>query len=208
MQEFFESTTGITVTIATAAVLLVIGIGAASKNRKMNVRTLVLSAMLVTLATVFSNFKLLHMPQGGSITLFSMLPVTLVGFLFGPVKGIVSAVAYGLIQMALGPYVIHPAQLVCDYLLAFGALGISGFLRSKKWGLVTGYLLAVAGRLFFTTLSGVVFFSETLGWDAIWYSLTYNAAYIGGEALLTAALLIAVVPLRRLLEATQRKYGE
>ena len=81
-----------------------------------------------------------------------------------------------------------------DYLLAFGAFGLSGLFTEKKAGLVKGYLAGIIGRWIFTTLSGWIFFAEYAweGWAPLPYSLVYNAIYIFSEAALT--LLILAIP--------------
>ena len=61
------------------------------------------------LAFVLSNIKFSKLPMGGSITLFSMLVACLPGFWFGPVVGIVTGVAYGLLNLIVDPYILFPA---------------------------------------------------------------------------------------------------
>ena len=46
--------------------------------------------------------------------------------------GIIAALAYGILQFITGPYVVHPAQVLLDYPLAFGALGLSGFFSKSN----------------------------------------------------------------------------
>ena len=104
-----------------------------SKERKITTKQMVFAAMAIALATVVATvIKLPSLPNGGSVTLFSMLLVTLVGYWYGPRVGIVAAVGFGILQFITGPYVVHPLQVVIDYPLAFGALGCSGFLAIKK----------------------------------------------------------------------------
>lgn len=151
--------------------------------------------MAIALATVIATaIKLPSLPNGGSVTLFSMLLVTLVGYWYGPVVGITAAVAFGILQFITGPYVVHPVQVVIDYPLAFGALGCSGFFSNKKNGLLKGYLAGVFGRFFFASVSGLIFytvyvdaFSENM--VAIWASLVYNMTYILPEAVVTVILI-------------------
>ena len=100
-----------------------------SKNKT---KQLVFSAMAIALATVISVvIKLPSLPNGGSTTLFSMLIVSLVGYWYGPATGLIAAFAYGVLQFITGPYVVHPAQVLLDYPLAFAALGLSGFFDIK-----------------------------------------------------------------------------
>lgn len=156
-----------------------------------NVKILVYCAMCIALATVTSMIKLFSFPTGGSITLCSMLFAMLPGFFFGPVVGIISGVAYGVLQFIMDPYVLTPVQAVLDYVFAFGAFGLSGFFANQKNGLRLGYLAACVGRFFFSFLSGWVFFGEYAweGWNPAAYSAVYNLIYIGAEAILTLIIL-------------------
>lgn len=165
---------------------------AKGKTQKLSVRQLVFCAAAIALGTVLSNIKLLHFPTGGSITLLSMLVICLPGCWFGLGAGLMSGVAYGILQLLIDPYVLFPAQLIVDYLLAFGALGLSGLFANAKNGVIKGYLAAVAGRYLFAVLSGWLFFGAYAweGWNPLAYSLVYNAIYIFTEAAITIILLL------------------
>lgn len=155
-------------------------------------KQLVFCAAAMALAMVTSNIKLYDPPFGGSITLFSMLFICLIGYWFGLRTGLMAACAYGILQLVTNPYIISIPQMLTDYLFAFGALGLSGVFAGKKHGLVKGYLLGVFGRFIFTFLSGMIFFgiyAADYGMSAPVYSFVYNGSYIGGEALLTVAVL-------------------
>lgn len=170
-----------------------------SKNKT---KQLVFSAMAIALATVISVvIKLPSLPQGGSTTLFSMLIVSLVGYWYGPATGLIAAFAYGILQFITGPYVVHPAQVILDYPLAFAALGLSGFFHNKKYGLITGFLVGAFGRFFFHMVSGLIFYTtyvDSLNGNvaAIWGSTVYNLSYILPEVILTLVLL-ALPPVRK-----------
>lgn len=165
---------------------------ARKKANRLSVRQLVFCAAAVALGTVLSNIKLFHFPTGGSITLLSMLVICLPGCWFGLGAGLMSGVAYGILQLLIDPYVLFPAQLIVDYLLAFGALGLSGLFVNAKNGVIKGYLAAVAGRYLFAVLSGWLFFGAYAweGWNPLAYSLVYNAIYIFAEAAITIILLL------------------
>lgn len=175
-----------------AALIAVAALG--NHRKKLSTKHLVFSAVAIALAFVTSNIKLFKMPMGGSITLFSMFFITLIGYWYGPVIGILTGVSYGLLQMFIDPYIVSLPQLLVDYPLAFGALGISGFFRNKKQSLITGYIAGVLGRYFFAVLSGVIFFGmyapETM--SPLTYSLAYNGGYLAAEAALT--IVVALIP--------------
>ena len=120
-----------------------------------------------------------------------MFFICLPGYWFGLGAGLTTAVAYGVLQLLFDPYVLFPMQLVVDYLLAFGALGLSGLFSHSRNGLIKGYLLGIFGRWVFTTLSGWIFFSSYAweGWHPIPYSMAYNGIYIGAEGAITVVIL-------------------
>ena len=156
----------------------------------------------IGLAFVLSNNKFLKLPMGGSITMFSMLVACLPGFWFGPVLGIISGVAYGLLNLIVDPYILFPAQVIVDYILAFAALGLSGFFSKSKYGLYKGYGLAIIGRYIFAVLSGCLFFGEyaaDYNMTPLPYSLAYNGIYIFAEALVTYVVLL-LPPVRTLMD--------
>jgi thiamine transporter len=161
------------------------------KKNHFSVKQLVFAGMCVALAMVTSMIKVWKMPMGGSITLFSMFFITFVGYLYGLRAGLTSALAYGLLQLIIDPYIVSVPQLVCDYLLAFGALGLSGLFSNAKHGMSKGYLTGILGRLFFSILSGIIFFGQYApeNMNPFTYSLAYNSIYIGAEAVLTLVVL-------------------
>ena len=177
------------------AVLIVIAV-VAGNNKKFSPKVLIFCAMAIALASVCSMIKLFKLPMGGSVTVFSMLFITIIGYFYGPLIGILGGIAYGLLEFIIDPYIISIPQVFVDYIFAFGALGISGFFSNKKNGLIFGYLAGIFGRFIFAVLSGVIFFGAYatdfgLGqFNSIVYSVLYNISYIGAEGIVTVILLI------------------
>ncbi len=164
----------------------------AKKGGKLTAKQLVFCAMSIALGTILSEIKIIDFPWGGSATLLSMLVICLPGYLFGLGAGLMTSIAYGVLQLLINPYVLFPMQLVLDYLLAFGALGLSGLFAGAKRGLLKGYLIGILGRYVFTVLSGWIFFAEYAweGWPVLPYSLVYNGIYIFAEGAITTAVLL------------------
>lgn len=166
---------------------------------------LVYSAICVALSLVLSVVKLFSMPQGGTVTACSMLFIVLVGYWFGPRAGILAGVVRGLSDLVIGAYIVHPVQLILDYPLAFGLLGVAGFVRNKKAGLYIGYCLGTIARWVASTLSGAIFFASyaPAGQSPFVYSGIYNASYIVPEMIIT--LLILCIPaLRHVIDKIKR----
>lgn len=165
------------------------------KSRTFTTRQLVFSSAAMALAIVTSMLKIFELPFGGSITLFSMLFIVLIGYWYGPKAGLMTGFAYGLLQFVLDPIFYSIPQMFVDYPLAFGALGLSGFFSNKKYGLWIGYVVGILGRFVFSYLSGLLFFAayaEGSGMSAPVYSLCYNGSYIGAEGIIT--LIVISIP--------------
>lgn len=156
-----------------------------------NTKKLIFSAMGIALATVTSYIKVWEMPMGGSVTLLSMLFICLIGYWFGPKYGILTGAAYGILQFIIDPYMLSLPQVILDYPLAFGALGLSGFFSNKKYGLQIGYIAGVAGRFICSLLSGVIFFASFApdGMNPWVYSALYQGSYLGAEGIITLILI-------------------
>ncbi len=183
------------------AVMLLLLLGACylsgrkqEKQGKSSISTkqLAFCSVAIALGMVTSCLKLFDAPYGGSVTLFSMLFICLIGYWFGLKTGLMAACAYGILQLIVDPYIISIPQMLTDYLFAFGSLGLSGLFAGKKHGLLKGYLFGVLGRFFFTFLSGMIFFgayATDWGMSVPVYSFAYNGSYIGAEAVLTIIIL-------------------
>ena len=194
-ENYFELTgAGYSVLIAIMILLLLVGclLSNVSGKKKFSTKALAFSAMAMALGMVTSMIKLIDMPMGGSVTLCSMLFICLIGYMFGLRTGLLTAIAYGFLQLVVDPYIISIPQMLTDYIFAFGALVLSGIFYGKKQGLIKGYLLGVLGRYFFAFLSGMIFFGSyaaSYNMSAPVYSLVYNGAYLGLEALITTVIL-------------------
>lgn len=189
------------VLIMLALLLLACFIGGSVKKLHFSTRQLVFSAMAIALSTVTSFIKLFDLPMGGSVTLLSMLFICLVGYWYGLGAGLMTAIAYGFLQLIIDPYIISFPQMLVDYIFAFGALGLSGLFSKAKNGLLKGYIAGVLGRYFFAFLSGMIFFgiyAADYGMSAPVYSLVYNGAYLAAEAVITI-IVISLPPVKTAL---------
>ena len=167
-------------------------------------------ALSVALAAVLNTLIVFRMPQGGSVAL-TMLPIVVVAIRRGPVAGVITGALYGCVDLAMNPYVVHPVQLLLDYPLAFGGVGLAGFwsspwIRRMRSGnvlsattlvLLPAVALGSAARYLMHVVSGFIFFSAFAppGQPVLAYSLIYNSYVVvsGAAAFATAAIVLPAV---------------
>lgn len=193
-------------------VLLVIVMAAimifSGRKNKWTPRDIAAAAMCVAMSFILSFIKLFEMPQGGSITPASLLPMLVYIVAFGPARGLVVGCAYGLLQLFQGAYVVHPMQLLVDYPMAFGALALGGVVNyiklPKALKLPVAVLLGYIGRYIMAVLSGVIFFAEYAGeQNALIYSIVYNISYLAPDC--AVCMAVSCIPGFNRLTAALRK---
>lgn len=150
---------------------------------KWTARMLANAAISIALASVLSYIRLYKLPQGGSITVASMLPIFMFAYAYGVGPGLFVGLAYGFVQwMQDGFWMLTPVEGVMDYLLAFAVLGLCGLCRKlpKQYALPVGCIVGALARAIVAITAGVIFFAENapVGQSAIVYSMGYNGLYL------------------------------
>ncbi|MDE6618192.1 MAG: energy-coupled thiamine transporter ThiT [Clostridiales bacterium] len=166
-----------------AAAIIVASIFLDRKSKPMDTRTITYAAVCVALSFALSYVRLFKMPMGGSITFASLLPLMLFAFMFGSRKGVVVGVIYGILQAVQDPWIIHPAQFALDYLVAFGAIGLTGCMRelgafksNMRAQFAVGVIIACALRFISHYFAGVFAFGSA-GLDYVKYGSVFANAY-------------------------------
>jgi thiamine transporter len=166
------------------------------------VRILTETIIMVALAGALYLIKIFTLPQGGSITLGSMVPIFLLALRRGARIGIIGGIAFGLVALVEDVYsgvevIFYPAQVILDYPLAFGLLGLSGLFKKIP---VLGVGVGIAARFCSHFVSGVLFFASyaPAGVSPYVYSALYNAGFLIPEFVITAALLIVLIRVKAL----------
>ncbi len=169
-------------------------------KQKWSTRMLANASLCIALSFILSYAKLYEMPQGGSVTLASMLPVFMFAYAYGVGPGMAVGFAYGLLQFVQGGWFVHPIQFLLDYPLAFAMLGFAGIARKlpDRWGMIPGILLGTFMRFLCAFLTGVFFWGEGAGeQNVLVYSAVYNGTYLIPESII--CIVIAMIPqIRRL----------
>ena len=149
----------------------------------MNTKKLVLSAMMISVATVLSVIQPFQLPFGGGITIASMMPVVLIGYMYGIRHGMFCGAIYGFLQMLLGSRVVaafflpgdsqmtvFAAVSVClmDYILAYTVVGLGGIFKGKiqndMLSVILGTVFSTGLRYIVHIISGAVFFGSWAEW--------------------------------------------
>lgn len=195
VQEIFKSPSSIAALIGMVLILIFL---IAVKKVKLNTKILVQIAIALALATVLKIFRVYHLPQGGSITLGSMIPILLIAMFYGPEVGFLTGFLYGIITLIMDPYILHPIQVLFDYPLPFMMLGLVGYFKDRK---IIGTIIAIFGRFVCHFISGVVFFGSFApeGMSPYIYSLLVNGIFLGIEGFI-CVLIIYLLPIKRLYE--------
>jgi thiamine transporter len=146
--------------------------------------------VFIALAGVLYAIPFFQLPQGGRVTLASMVPIFFVALRRGPKVGIVAGIAFGFVALVLDSFafVVNPVQVALDYPLAFGALGLAGFFRKSP---VLGVIVGVAGRFVCHFISGLVFFAmyAPAGEAPAIYSAVYNGSFLSIELVMSAVII-------------------
>ena len=144
--------------------------------------------VFVALATALSFIIIYTLPQGGAITAGSMVPILWLALRRGPKIGLFAGAVYGIIQLAVFPFIIDPIQGFMDYPLAFGVLGLAGFFRKQP---SIGVVMGITGRFLVHFISGVVYWApiyapELNPWV---YSAIYNGSYLVPELIVSGFII-------------------
>jgi thiamine transporter len=132
------------------------------------------------------------LPQGGSINL-GMVPIFWLALRRGPKIGIFAGAVFGVVDLAIEPFVVNPAQFVLDYPLAFACLGLAGFFRKlQAVGPVIGIVVGGTGRFLSHFVSGVIYFPNfaPTGMSPIVYSAIYNVTYMVPSIIICAFAIV------------------
>ena len=188
------------------AIVAVCGKG---EKKEFDSKSIAYAGVCIAMSFALSYIRIVKMPQGGSITAASLLPLMIYSYLFGVRKGVLAGLIYGFLQALQDTYIVHPMQFLLDYPVAFAGIGTAGLLRNCKKlenlpqvKFCLGAVVAGVLRFCSHVLSGVYAFSEYAGqtvidpttgeeiWEAMnpWvYTLSYNSII-----LIDAAIVVVI----------------
>jgi thiamine transporter len=145
--------------------------------------------VFVALSAALNSIKLYQLPYGGSVTLAGMVPILWLSLRRGPTIGTYAGIVLGLVVMVIEPFLYQPAQVLLDYPIAFGALGLAGFFKRRP---LIGVGAGMLGRFISHFISGIFFFymyAKDWGMDPVTYSIAYNGSYLLPEFIVSAVII-------------------
>lgn len=193
---------------------------------KKNTLALCEGGIMIALATVLAMLKLIDMPYGGSVTFAQMLPILIFAYRHGPKYGMGAALATSAIQLLLGlenfsylpitTFYAIIALALLDYIVAYSAFGIIGFLKNKlsqRNAFLVGALVASVIRYVCHVVSG---FTVWCGFEipsgaVLLYSIGYNATYMIPETIVLCAAafyLVSAIDFSKDVPARQKNLSD
>ncbi len=206
-EQFFSSFPGQILCVG-VIILLFTAIFFVTRKEKLSTKALTISAILIALAFVSNNFlPRWRLPNGGSVTVFSMLCLYLIGYVAGLKVGIIGGMTYGVLDLLFSASAYYPLQILLDFPLAFGAIGFGAILRDQKFGLQGGYILGIFMRFVMSFLSGYFFFAEYTpeGYSPVMWAIVYNGTYILIEGIITLAVM-SLKPVQNAIVRMRKSY--
>ena len=187
-----------------AGIVAIAVFGDNNSQESSTARSLSYGAICVALSYALSYIKFFSLPQGGSVTFASLLPLVLYSYMFGTRKGLVAGVVYGMLQFVQSPQFYEPMQVLLDYPIAFGAIGLAGIGRKLKFlkgnviaEFTVGAIIAGILRYLAHALSGFYVFYHYLAPDSsvgamLAYAFGYNSFVLVDIALVVAVGIVAL----------------
>ena len=143
--------------------------------------------------------------NGGSIG-FAMIAVLVMAYRRGWLPALLTGLLMGLLDIATSAYILHPIQLLLDYILPYACVSVAAALRplfitsqlksEKILWLISGAVIGGLCKFVSHYLAGIIYWADPayFAWNLnemnpYLYCFVYNIAFIGPSILLCAGLL-------------------
>jgi len=174
---------------------IILAEGKEIEKRLIETRVLAEVIIAVALGTAISIvLRIYQFPSGGEITLGGMVPIIILSYRRGPKIGFITGMIHGMVQLALFPWILNPFQVILDYPLPFGCVGLASLIKkTPSLGVVFGMFCRFICHYF----SGIIFWysvsNDTYSWGPWIYSAVYNGLYIVPETVVSIILVYLLV---------------
>ena len=175
-------------------------------------KKMVTCAVLSALSVILTYLEIQVGPAGGSINIV-MLPLIVISYCYGLVWGVGSGLVVGFVKCLIGGGIGWGLpSILLDYVLAYAAVGLAGFFKGKKWGLVSGSVVGCVARFAVHFISGITIYaiatSSTIAGvttsSAVLFSVIYNGLYmLPSSAIVIALCVVLQKPLEKYFKKMQ-----
>lgn len=165
------------------------------KKIKLTTKMIARIGIALALACILQVLRIYHFPMGGSVTLGGMVPILIITFIYGPEVGMFTGLIYGILNLFLDPYFVHPVQILFDYPLPSMAIGLAGYFKDKPR---IGTLFAFFVKFVCHFISGLVFFSQyaaDYGMNKWIYSLAVNGPMVLADCII-CIIILSIIPMK------------
>jgi thiamine transporter len=183
------------------------------ESRKSSSHTRVLAEIVVfsALSAALYTIRPYTLPFGGSITLGSMIPVMWLALRRGVKVGSTAGVLFGILALPIDVVLVgasniiaSPVQVVLEYPLAFGALGLTGMFHKKtvryaEAGVAISVFIKFLVHYFVGVYIWVTVYSFPPEYGQYLWPAVYNGSFLLVEYIISA-ILIAILVRQRTLE--------
>jgi thiamine transporter len=151
------------------------------------------------------------LPYGGSVTLGSMVPVMWLSMRRGVRVGLLAGAIFGglalfidILFLGAASIIASPIQVILEYPIAFGVLGLAGIFQKKTVGFAeAGVALSIFIKFLIHYLVGAFIWVYVYEFPPEWGQFLWPAIYNGSFLLveyIISAVLIAILVKRGTLE--------
>ena len=170
-----------------------------ASNSHFSAKIISRTALVIAMTSVINQIHVFMLPQGGEVSLGTMIPLILLSYCFGWRITLLAGFICGIIALMINPYFYHPVQVLLDYPLPYMAMAVVGLFKQR---ILLGTTVAYALKYVFHIISGVVFFASYApeGTPALVYSLVYNGSFVIPDWLI-CCLILHFLPIERIVHA-------
>ena len=160
---------------------------------------LTFSSLLISMSLILSKIEIsLFFPFGGSITLFSLVPLIIISVRFGHRWGAFCGAVLGILHLITTNLKFQGFNIISviisvflDYIISYMIIGLCSYFESKqknsKYKLYKSFFCVFISKFFVHVLSGIIVWGPFLKKNfiqTIIYSVLYNLSYLGPEMII------------------------
>lgn len=179
------------------------------RDTRVLVEAALMIALTVVLEVIFSNLNLALFANGGSISI-SVIPFLVFSLRNGWKAGLLVTFVYGVLQAfipGMPVWYLSPVQYAFDYIFPFIVLPVIAIKVSQSGRELALWSLLVYGLKYTShVIAGVAFWGEYApeNFNALTWSLYYNATYSVPSAILVALLMFVIFDRYQMILKTEK----